>query len=139
MTKSYTVMGVLAATAFLFSPLVRAAENTYEDRVIVVIGPHHEVIMGSVEEMKEKRLAAGHFDKAQGLYGEGRYAEAAEQYEIAARHEPFSADIFNNLGAAYSSLGDRKKANRAYKKALELDPRHEAAIANFKKVSDEKK
>ncbi len=139
MTPVREVIGVLTAAGLIFSPASFAAEKAYEDNVVIVIGPHQEMIMGTVEEMKEKRLAAGHFDKAQGFYGEGRYAEAAEQYEIASRHEPFSADIFNNLGAAYSSLGDRKKARGAYKKALELDPHHEAAIANFKKASDEKK
>ncbi|GEM_PF-2760541 len=130
--------GALAAS-FIFLVLPLAAENTYNEKVVIVIGPHREVIMGSELEMKEMRLAAGHFDKAQGLYQEGRYSEAAAQYEIAARHEPLSADIFNNLGAAYSCLGQRKKALGAYQKALELDPRHTAALSNLRKVSDEKK
>jgi Flp pilus assembly protein TadD len=117
------------ATLLCFSPC--HAETGAEGKAVIVIGPRNEVIVGTEAEMKEKRLAAGHFEKAQGLFREGSYVQAAKEYETAARHEPASADIFNNLGAAYSYAGDSERALAAYRRALEIDPRHEAARSNM--------
>jgi len=47
--------GALAAS-FIFLVLPLAAENTYNEKVVIVIGPHREVIMGSELEMNTMRI-----------------------------------------------------------------------------------
>lgn len=102
--------------------------------------------------VRAKSLAdKGHFQKAFPLFthllkegdrDSGRYAQILSYYgfslamihganrealrfcEEAARHGFFHPDIYLNLGKLYLKKGDRRKAIRAIREGLDLDPGH---------------
>ncbi|HUS58342.1 MAG TPA: tetratricopeptide repeat protein [Planctomycetota bacterium] len=53
------------------------------------------------------------------LYQQGKYAEAAAQFEYAARISP-NVGIYQYLYAAYDKAGDKAKAKQAYEKVLQF-------------------
>ena len=54
----------------------------------------------------------------------GKYAQALDVLSgVLARH-PASADAYTYRGYAYEKLGDYKKAQAAYGRAIEIDPTH---------------
>jgi protein O-mannosyl-transferase len=56
---------------------------------------------------------------------------AAHASREALRHDPQSADAYNNLGWSLSQLGFRPEAVQAYRAALERNPGHERARNNL--------
>ena len=55
------------------------------------------------------------------LYDQGRYAEAAREYEKAARLNASSIEVWRSLGAAlYWAPGERMKSRAAYERVIEL-------------------
>lgn len=64
-----------------------------------------------------------HFNYGALLYGRERYAEAAEQYRLAAADTEYlqRAVVFENLGATLLKLGDRNAARESFIRALTLD------------------
>ncbi|MEE9615009.1 MAG: tetratricopeptide repeat protein [Thermodesulfobacteriota bacterium] len=56
------------------------------------------------------------------LYKEERYGDAIEAWLEEAELDPGDANILNNIGIAYRSLKDKKKAIEYHKKAIELNP-----------------
>ena len=61
------------------------------------------------------------FDKAQSLYSQGSFAEAAEQFEAAYTARPFAQFLFN-IGACYEKLREYDKAVDYYNRYLKEDP-----------------
>lgn len=61
-------------------------------------------------------------DSASMLYEQGRYAEAAAEYEKVVRENGTSASLLANLGNAYAKLGDYGKAMVCYERSLRLNP-----------------
>ena len=55
-------------------------------------------------------------------YRTERYAEAAEEYEIATRLAPDVASIFSAKGAVYWMMGDMKESKKAHEESLRLKP-----------------
>ena len=70
----------------------------------------------------------------EGLRAIGRrdFLTAARANRDALRHDPRSADAYNNLGWSLAQLGFREAAVAAYEKAVELNPSHERARNNMK-------
>ena len=64
-----------------------------------------------------------------GLFRERKYKEAIDAFSCVLETEPDNADIYNNMGVAYSCLGNFEQAENFYTKAIELDP--ELAKNNF--------
>jgi tetratricopeptide (TPR) repeat protein len=56
---------------------------------------------------------------------------AAHAYRDALRHDPRSADAWNNLGWSLTQLGFRAEAARAYEQTLVLQPDYERATNNL--------
>ena len=56
------------------------------------------------------------------LYGEGRYEDSQEQFQLASRDTAYEdrASVFYNLGRASEQVGDTETAVQAYRRALEL-------------------
>ncbi len=69
--------------------------------------------------------------KANNLYAEGNYEEAAKEYEAILSEDKISADIYYNLGNAYYKLDNIPAAILNYEKALKLKPDHEDALHNL--------
>ena len=60
------------------------------------------------------------------LYGEGRYEDAAEFYEMFVNRSDEDALAINNLGAAYYLAGDFRRAAEAWDRSLAIRPTLEA-------------
>lgn len=58
------------------------------------------------------------------------WKEALYRFQRASTYRE-TAEVYNNMAVAYEALGDFKKAEACYKKALLLDPRNEKIRANF--------
>ena len=70
-------------------------------------------------------------DKAMSLFKERKYKEAIDAFHSVLETEPDNADIYNNLGVAYSCLANFEQAENYYVKALELDPELAQAYINL--------
>src|SRR5664280_2044110 len=79
--------------------------------------------------------------KGQNAYGsqmarKGFWREALFRYEKAAAQHPESAEIQNNLGVAYESVGETSRALAAYKRALELAPQDSKIKRNYARFAE---
>src|SRR5512132_1526546 len=79
--------------------------------------------------------------KDQNAYGsqmarKGFWREALFRYEKAAALHPESAEIQNNLGVAYESVGETSRALAAYKRALELAPQDQKIKRNYARFAE---
>lgn len=79
--------------------------------------------------------------KSQNTYGSemarrGFWREALFRYEKAAVLKPDNAEIQNNLGVAYESIGETSRALAAYKKALELAPQDAKIKRNYARFAE---
>lgn len=67
------------------------------------------------------------------VYGfTGLFDESVEEMETAARLDPDSILILNDLGKTHTMLGDYEKAIPVFERVLERDPLNEEAIKNLK-------
>lgn len=70
-------------------------------------------------------------DKAMELFKEGKYKECIDAFSSVLETEPDNADVYNNMGVAYSCSGDSEHALNCYTKAIELDPELAQAYINL--------
>lgn len=77
------------------------------------------------------------FAKANKAYAEGRFGEAAANYESLIRSGKWNANVFYDLGNAWYRVGDFGQAILNYERALALDPRQPEADANLRLARDE--
>jgi tetratricopeptide (TPR) repeat protein len=70
---------------------------------------------------------------------EGRYDESIDSYIKAVRLSPRNADIHYNVGTSFQAKKDWFQAEKAYRRALELDPNHKEAILALKALTDDRK
>lgn len=70
-------------------------------------------------------------DKAMSLFREKKYKECIDAFSSVLETEPDNADVYNNLGVAYSCSGDFEHAENFYTKAIELDPQLAQAYINL--------
>jgi tetratricopeptide (TPR) repeat protein len=76
-------------------------------------------------------LAAGAAEQGLALPRAGKDAEAAASLQVALRKEPRNATFANELGFAYSRLGQAKDAEHYYRLAIDLQPSRVYAYANL--------
>ena len=70
-------------------------------------------------------------DKAMELFKERKYKECIDAFSSVLETEPDNADVYNNMGVAYSCVADFEHAKNCYIKALELDPQLAQAYINL--------
>jgi len=63
------------------------------------------------------------------------YAQAVRNFERAVRIKE-TVDIYNHLGLAYMRLRRLRKAEKSFRRALELDPSSSAARRNLKTLKN---
>lgn len=68
------------------------------------------------------------------LLGRGRAAEAVEIFKWNVEEHPGSWNVYDSLGEAYATQGNRELAVASYKKSLELNPKNDGAAAALKKL-----
>lgn len=71
------------------------------------------------------------FDRGNGLYEAGRFAEAAEAYETVLRYRIVDARVEYNLGNARFKLGQLGRAILHYERARRIDPTDAEIRANL--------
>jgi len=71
------------------------------------------------------------FFRANALYKEGKYAEAAGEYEHLARSGVESGPLYFNLGNAYFKAGDHGRAILNYERAVRFMPGDPDLLANL--------
>lgn len=79
------------------------------------------------------------FQKANGLYQEGKVAEARDLYESIVSNGYVSGELYYNLGNAHYRLGDPARAILSYERALHLMPgdddlRNNLQVANLRVI-----
>ena len=70
-------------------------------------------------------------DKAMSLFKEKKYKEAIDAFHSVLETEPDNADVYNNMGVAYTCIGDSEHAETYFVKAIELDPEMAQAYINL--------
>ena len=76
-------------------------------------------------------------DKAMSLFKERKYKEAIDTFHSALETQADNADVYNNLGVAYSCVSDFEHAIIYLTKALELDPQLAQAYINLSPLQDQ--
>lgn len=69
--------------------------------------------------------------KAQQALGQNQFQEALGYLDTLTQQTAGSADVFFLYGRIYTALGQYKKANKAYRKSLELQPHYPGAWNNI--------
>jgi tetratricopeptide (TPR) repeat protein len=67
----------------------------------------------------------GAFEKANGLYNDGKYAEAIDNYKSILNSGVHSSELYFNLGNAHYKLNNIAPSIFYYEKALQIDPNDE--------------
>ena len=70
-------------------------------------------------------------DRAMSLFKEGQYKESIDAFHSVLETEPDNAEVYNNLGVAYSCVADFEHAETYFIKALELDSQLAQAYINL--------
>jgi tetratricopeptide (TPR) repeat protein len=83
---------------------------------------------GALQAMPPEEL----FARANEVYGQGRYQEAATLYDSVLAQGLVSPSLYFNLGNAYYQQGRIAPAILHYERALKLDPGHDDAAFNLR-------
>lgn len=75
----------------------------------------------------EQEESPDYYAEGVALAGQERFHEALTHFRLALREDPDDAATHAQMGAAYTRIGMREEAVKAYRKALELDGRHAAS------------
>jgi tetratricopeptide (TPR) repeat protein len=78
-------------------------------------------------------LGIANYLLAQDKYDKNIY-EAIKYYKKAIKHNPFSADTYNNLGVIYNSQNRLDDAIRVFKEAYRMNPKHVASLDNLARI-----
>jgi len=67
-------------------------------------------------------------DKAHALIADGELNKATEQLEKVVEQDKSNADAWNLLGYSWRKLDKNRKSDKAYARALKIDPEHRGAL-----------
>lgn len=70
-------------------------------------------------------------EKAMSLFREKKYQEAIDAFSSVLETVPDNAEVYNNMGVAYSCLGNFEQAENYYVKAIDLNPEMAQAYINL--------
>lgn len=75
-----------------------------------------------------------HYNQGLDYFGQGKFAEAIEEYGKALQEDPEDGEIHMAVSMCYQRLGDWDKALEAGKKAAALDPREPLMYTNLSRI-----
>ncbi len=102
--------------------------NAYQ-RVKESVQPSEDPLMNEVKSLYMGGLS--HFAKASSLVQQGKNNEAIAEFESALRVNPRMVMAHIDLIALYGGLGEKDKAERHFRQAVELDPGWAEAYYNW--------
>jgi tetratricopeptide (TPR) repeat protein len=114
------------------APCVAAVAANDADTIIATCG----ALVDSEKTLRADRIKAliaraGAYDR------KDQIDRAIGDYDAALRFDPTLSDIFNARGELWRRKGDRPRALADFGAAIKLNPRHEAARANYKSLAQE--
>ena len=114
------------------APCVAAVTANGDDQIVAICSP----LIDNEKTVKADRVKA--LIARAGVYDRrDQIDRAIGDYDAALRFDPTLADIFNARGELWRSKGDRPRALADFGAAIKLNPRHEAARANYKSLAQE--
>jgi len=81
-----------------------------------------------------ERLARGwriHNNRGSKLFGQGRHAEALEEFRLAMESAPEEPEVLISLGSSLTALGQEQEALELLRRAVEIDPERTMAHYNL--------
>jgi len=94
--------------------------------------PTAQKLLAALPDIIKKATIDKHINNAADLITKKLYAPALEELKLALAAAPNNPDIWVNMGICYQQQEEYQKAIDAYQKALQLDPRNNAAAEGFK-------
>ena len=76
-----------------------------------------------------------HYNLANALVSQEKFAEAIEHYRAAVRLRPDDANAEANLGGALAETGNLAEAKLHFQRALRINPNHKLARENLEQIS----
>jgi hypothetical protein len=73
-------------------------------------------------QTKKQRQGFRHFEAGNKLFGQARFAEAAQHFERALARDPENPTLMFYLGACHCSMSDNRKGLSLLRRALAIDP-----------------
>src|ERR1700738_3022944 len=114
------------------APCVAAAATHDADNIIAICG----ALVDNEKTLKADRIKA--LIARAGAYDAKEMIDRAiGDYDTVLRLDPTLADIFNIRGELWRRKGDRSRALQDFGAAIKLNPKHEAARANYKSLAQE--
>jgi tetratricopeptide (TPR) repeat protein len=118
------------------------AERSF--RRALQIDANNQLANKGLDSLKEDRIktqVALFLDRAVKFQKQGNLDESLANYIRALNLEPTNADIHYNIGTAFQAKKDFERAQKAYNKAIELNPNHQEAkeaIASLNREEQDK-
>lgn len=79
----------------------------------------------------ETNQARAHTELGAAYLQEGKYEIALEEFNIAIKKDSDYALAYNGLGMVFSALGENLKADKSFKKAIQLKPNSSESLNNY--------
>ncbi len=128
------------ATAYQLQGNIDQAEKNY--RRALQLEPTNQLAVDGIKAIENDKVQMEldlFLNRAIAFQKEGRYDESIDSYIKAVRLSPRNADIHYNVGTSFQAKKDWFQAEKAYRRALELDPNHKEAILALKALIDDRK
>jgi tetratricopeptide (TPR) repeat protein len=128
------------ATAYQLQGNIDQAEKNY--RRALQLEPTNQLAVDGIKAIENDKVQMEldlFLNRAIAFQKEGRYDESIDSYIKAVRLSPRNADIHYNVGTSFQAKKDWFQAEKAYRRALELDPNHKEAILALKALTDDRK
>lgn len=105
-------------------------------RLLTGMKKHREAILSYQKAIERNPHSPdAHFNLGYLYFRKKAYVLAAEEFEIVIELKPrYMKDTYFNLGLSYLKVGEKKKALRAFRKILKLDPKDRRVVDLIKKL-----
>lgn len=128
------------ATAYQLNGNMDQSEKNF--RRALQIDPNNLLASEGINAIENDRVKMQldlFLNRAISLQKEERFDESIDNYIKAVRLSPRNPDIHYNIGTCFQAKKDWFQAEKAYRKALDLNPEHEEAGLALKKLTDDRR
>ncbi|MBI4246421.1 MAG: tetratricopeptide repeat protein [Candidatus Rokubacteria bacterium] len=99
------------------------------------IAEAHALFKRTIPDLRGRRRTRWFFTMAAALQANGDVDDAGRYYQEVIALDPNNEEVWNNLGAVYATRGETSRALEAFLRALEINPRYEAACENGRRAA----